>query len=188
MREDVCSCGGSRVKVIMFGIFLEAGVLGLGTTYLVWWRVCARRRRSAAWDNLAAHLEPRGIAGKLDPPRHWNEELYGISEGQLRSISEMQRLWAMYDSAEAMLEMADYAASCDANVDLDSVAALRRDAFQIRVLVAFAVSKYACSQVSESTNAVASRAAAYYADMVQRTAELAQSNCTVLAPGLASSI
>ena len=57
-----------------------------------------------------------------------------------------------------------------------------------RTLLLIALSKCACNQVNESTYAIVARATAYYADMVKRTAELAQANGTALAPGFAASM
>ncbi len=91
----------------------------------------------------------------------------------------------MYENARVMLEMADYAAANCATVDRELLADLRRDAMQIRVCVMVELSKHACVQVNENTSANIAQAAAIYADMVSRMADLMQANSGALAAGFA---
>ena len=169
-------------------VLVEIGVIVLGATYLAWWQIRLRQRRAVAWKTLVTHLQPKRANSEFGQHHNWNQELFVTPEEKWRAINGAQGLWAMYENAGVMLDIANYAASNSTEADPELIAALRRDAFQIRVSVAVALSKYACHQVNESTSAAVSRAAAYYADMVKRTVELAQANCTTLAPGFAASM
>ena len=82
--------------------------------------------------------------------------------------------------------MAEYAARNGGNVDKELLAALRKDAMEIRVCVLIALSKYACSEVNESTCANVSRAAMLYADMAARMTDLMHIHREAMVPGLAA--
>jgi hypothetical protein len=133
-------------------------------------------------------MQPKRADAEFGHHLNWSKDLFATPEERWRSINGAQGLWAMYENAGVMLDMANYAATNSTETDPELIAALRRDAFQIRVHVVVALSKYACNRVNESTDAVVSRAVAYYADMVKRTAELAQANGRALAPGFAASM
>ena len=174
----------------MLVIIFEIGVVVTAAIYIVCWRVGVRRRRAVAWEILEANLQPkRGDAEfarqlVLTKPL----PLLATPEENWRNMNGAQGLWSMYENAGVMLDIANYAATHNTEADPELISALRRDAFQVRVCVAFALSKYACNRVNEGTCETLSRARAYYADMVRRTAELAQENCAAPAPGFAASM
>lgn len=166
----------------------ENGAVVTVAIYLVCWRIGVRRRRAIAWETLVANLQRRRRNVELANILNSDKDLLATPEERWGGINDAQGLWAMYENAGVMLEMANYAATNNTENDPELIAALRRDAFQIRVCVVVALSKFACNKVNESTRAIVSRATAHYIDMVKRTAELAQTNGRALAPGFAASM
>jgi len=81
--------------------------------------------------------------------------------------------------------MAEYAARNGNTVDKELLAALRKDAMEIRVCVLIALSKYACNDVNESTCANVSRAALLYSDMAARMTDLMRKHGEPMVPSLA---
>jgi hypothetical protein len=166
----------------------EIGVFATVAIYLVCWQVGVRRRRRVAWETLVAHLQPKQADAEFGHHANLNIDLFATPEERWRTINGAQGLWAMFENAGVMLDMANYAAANNTEADPELIKALRRDACQIRVCVTVALSKYACNQLNEATCATVSRATAYYVDMVKRTGELAQANGRALAPGFAASM
>jgi hypothetical protein len=91
-------------------------------------------------------------------------------------------LWAMYQNARVMLEMADYAATRCTEVDPLLLATIRSDAMQIRVCVFMALGQYAFTQASEGVRVNAYRAASFYTDMAARMTQLLQANAAMVVP------
>jgi hypothetical protein len=172
----------------MFIILLETGFIVTGAIYLICSGVGVRRRRRRAWETLVTSLQPNRGDAELSQYLNWDKDLFVTPEEKWRGINGAQGLWAMFENAGVMLEMANYAAINSTETDPELIAALRRDAIQVRILVVVALSKCACGQVNESTCAIVSRATAYYVDMTKRTVELAQLNGRALAPGFAASM
>jgi hypothetical protein len=164
--------------------------------YLDRWRVGVRRRNAQAWDTLAAQLRPnRDTSGELSLPFVWSDAQAGgnavqdaTPEEQWQCIQGAQGLWAMYENARVMIDMADYATRNSGDVDRELLAALRNDAMQIRFYVLMALAKYACAQVNESTCVNVSRAAAMYAGLAARTAELLQAQGGQMVPNFVASM
>lgn len=150
--------------------------------YLVRWSVAQRRRNAQSWESIVARLRPDWNADLASDQSFWNDIASASLEDKWHRIRGAHGLWAMHENARVMLEMADYALRNSASVDRELIAALRSDAVQIRVYVLNALVRYAFSQVNESICANASRAAAMYADMTSRMAELMQGNFGQMAP------
>ena len=91
----------------------------------------------------------------------------------------------MYENAQVMLNMADYADRNSNSVDRELLATLRSDATQIRECVLIALSKQSGSKVSEGTRSNVSNATSIYTDMVARMAELMGPNGGALGAGFA---
>jgi RES domain-containing protein len=91
-------------------------------------------------------------------------------------------LWAIYQNARVMLEMADYAANHCEGVDRLLIETLHSDAMQIRVCVLTALVQYAFTQASEGVRVNAFRAASMYTGMAARTTQLLQEHAAVLVP------
>lgn len=167
---------------------IEIGAIASLAVYLGYWRAGVRRRRAQAWDRLVVQLQPNWIARELGNQSSWNEEQDATPEEIWRGVQGANGLWAMYEHAGVMLNMADYAARNSDSVDRELLAAFRNDAMQIRVCVLTALARYACSQINENTCVSVSRATAIYADMVSRTAELLRMNGGALAPNFAGTM
>jgi hypothetical protein len=140
------------------------------------WRSAMRRRNAQSWDAIVARMRPDPRAKSLADESIWNGSMRVTPEEKWNLMRGAQGLWAIYENARVMLEMADYAAKNSNTVDLELLAALRSDAMQIRVCVITALAKYAFSQVNESICVNVTRAAAIYTDMTARTAELLKVN------------
>ena len=91
-------------------------------------------------------------------------------------------LWAMYQNARVMLEMADYAVRNSENVDPLLIETLHSDAMQIRVCVLMALVQYAFSQAGEGVWVNAYRAASMYTGMAARMTQLLQANAAMIVP------
>jgi hypothetical protein len=151
--------------------------------YLGIWRVGIQRRQTQAWERLVEQLQANGFAP--DPKdRVFAEEDTATTELRGRRIQNAHGLWSMYEDARVMLDMANYAAANNAAIDRELLAELRRNAMQIRVCVMIELSRHACTEVSESTCGNIARAAAVYADMVSRMADLMPADYGQLAAAL----
>jgi hypothetical protein len=168
--------------------FFEITAIITAAVCFLWWQIRVRRRRTAAWNTLVANLQPNRGDIELANHLNGNKDLFALPKEKWQSTNVAEGLWTMYENAGVMLDIANYAAFNSTSIDPETIAALRQDAFQLRVRVVVALSKCACNQMNESTSAIVSRATAYYADMVKRTAELARANGKTLAPAFAASM
>jgi hypothetical protein len=91
-------------------------------------------------------------------------------------------LWVMYQNAQVMLQMADYAAKNSDGVDRLLLETLRSDAMHIRVCVLMALAQYAFSKASEGVRINAFRAATMYTGMAARMTQLLQEIAPVMVP------
>ena len=112
----------------------------------------------------------------------WKEGLCATPEETWRRIQGANGLWAMYQNARVMLEMADFAARNSDSVDCLLLETLRSDAMQIRVCVLMALAHYAFSKASEGVRVNAFRAASIYTGMAARMTQLLQENAAVILP------
>ena len=169
---------------------LEFIVLVVFAVYVEWWRAGERRRQAQVWERLTAQLQPNwygeGLSDQLNGQFNWNPDENTTPEQRWLKVQGAQGLWSMYENARVMLDMADYAARNSDTVDKELLAALRKDAMEIRVCVLIALSKYACSEVNESTCANVSRAALLYSDMAARMTELIRVQGGAVAPSFAA--
>ena len=162
---------------------LQIAAAALLALYLGRWRVGASRRNNQSWESLLARLRPDWSARELSNNFLWKEGLDdATSEETWKRLQGAHGLWAMYQNARVMLEMADYASrSCD-NVDRVLLETLRSDAMQIRLCVLMALAQYACTQASEGVRVNAFRAASMYTGMAARMTELLQENAADMLP------
>jgi hypothetical protein len=155
---------------------IEFIVLVVFAIYVEWWRAGERKRQAQVWDRLAAQLQPNwfgeGLSDQLNGQFSWNPDKNSTPEQRWLKVQGAQGLWAMYENARVLLDMADYAARNSDAIDIDVLTAMRKDAMEIRVCVLIALSKYASNEITESTCANVSRAASLYADMAERLAQL----------------
>jgi hypothetical protein len=165
----------------MFFTLLEVGIVAILSIYLGISQIMIRRRQSQAWDLLVKYLETSGISSEFRAPFVTGEH-EPVPDVRKRRIQGAHDLWSMYEGARVMLDMANFAAANSATVDEELLTELRRDAMQIRVCVLAELSKQTCNQLSVSTCENAARAAAVYADMVSRMADVLQANSGMLIP------
>lgn len=166
----------------MFFPLLQIALLIGVALYLGSWRAGARRRNAQTWESLIVRLRPDSSAKELSDHFLWREGVNTSPEETWNRIHGAHGLWAMYQNARVMLEMADYAVrNCD-SVDRQLVEAVRSDALQIRVCVLMALAQYAFSQASEGVRINAFRAASMYTGMAARMTKLLQENAAVIVP------
>jgi hypothetical protein len=150
--------------------------------YLVRWRVGVRRRNAQTWDSLLAKLRPDWSARELSDQFLWKEGLSTTPEDAWKRMEGPKGLWVIYQNAQVMLEMADYASRHCEGVDRLLVETLHSDAMQIRVCVLSALVQYAFTQASEGVRVNAFRAASMYTGMAARMTQLLQEHAAVLVP------
>jgi hypothetical protein len=150
--------------------------------YLVRWRTGVRRRNAQTWESLLTRLRSDWSARELSDHFLWTEGLSATPEDAWKRMEGPKGLWAIYQNARVMLEMADYAANHCEGVDRLLIETLHSDAMQIRVCVLTALVQYAFTQASEGVRVNAFRAASMYTGMAARTTQLLQEHAAVLVP------
>lgn len=150
--------------------------------FLVRWHKSARRRNTQTWETLLARLRPEWSARELSDHFLWQEGLSATPEDAWQRMEGPKGLWVMYQNAQVMQEMADYAAKNCEGVDRLLVETLHSDAMQIRLCVITALSQYAFTKASEGVRINAFRAAAMYTGMAARMTQLLQENAAVMVP------
>jgi hypothetical protein len=150
--------------------------------YFSRWRSGIRRRNNQSWDSLLARLRPDWSARELSDHFLWKEGLDATPEDAWQRMEGPKGLWVMYQNARVMMEMADFAARNDAEVDKLVLETLRSDAMQIRLCVLVALALYGCSQASEGVRVNAFRAASIYTGMAARLTELLQNHAAMIVP------
>jgi hypothetical protein len=158
-----------------------AVVLCLGV-YLIRWRSGVRRRNAQSWDSLIARLRPDWSARELSDQFLWKEGLNATPQDAWQRMEGPKGLWVMYQNAQTMMEMADFAAKNSDTVDRLLLETLRSDAMQIRVCVLMALAQYAFSRAGEGVRVNAFRAATMYTGMAARMTQLLQENAPVMVP------
>src|SRR6516225_8450833 len=163
----------------MILILLQIAVIAAVVGFFVRWRAAARRRNSQSWDSLLAQLRPEWSARELSDQFLWKEGLNATADDAWQRMEGPRGLWVMYQNSRVMLEMADFAARNDANVDRVVIETLRSDAMQIRVCVLMALGQYGFTKASEGVRVNAFRAASMYTGMAARMTQLLQENAAI---------
>ena len=158
-----------------------AAIAGVGF-YLLRWRNAVRRRNAQTWASLLARLRPDWSARELSEHFLWKEGLSATPEDAWQRMEGPKGLWVMYQNAQVMLEMANYAARNCEDVDRLLLETLRSDAMQIRLCVLMALAQYAFSQASEGVRVNAFRTASMYTGMAARMTQLLQTNAATMVP------
>ena len=172
----------------MLLLLLEIAAIAVLAVCLGRSRAGAQRRSEESWDSLLARLRPDWSARELSDHFLWREGLSTPPEETWERIRGAHGLWAMYQNAGVMLEMAAYAArNCD-SVDRDLLAALRSDAIQIRFCVVVSLSQYAYSQASEGVRVNAFRTTLMYTGMAARMTQLLQENAADVLPAFVAAM
>jgi hypothetical protein len=142
--------------------------------YLGHLRQRMRRRNTQSWDSMVARLRPEWSAREQGDHSLWQEALNVTPEDAWQRIEGPRGLWAMYENAQVMMEMADYAARNSDTVDRVLLETLRSDAMQIRVCVFSALFQYALSKANEGIRINSFRTATAYARMASELTSLLQ--------------
>jgi hypothetical protein len=150
--------------------------------YLGIWRMSARRRNGKSWNSLLARLRPDWSASELSDHFLWKEGISATPEDAWQRMQGPKGLWVMYQNAQVMLEMADFAARNSENVDRVLLETLRSDAMHIRVCVLMALAQYGFTQASEGVRVNAFRAASMYTGMAARMTQLLQEHAAMIVP------
>lgn len=164
--------------ILLFQIFSIATV----AAYLMRWRAGVKRRNSQSWDSLIARLRQDWSARELSQQFLWKEGLTATPENAWQRMEGPQGLWAMYQNAGVMQEMADFAQRNCSDVDRLLIETLHSDAIQIRLLVLLALAQYGFTQASEGVRVNAFRTAALYSGMAARMTQLLQEHFAVILP------
>ncbi len=166
-------------------VLLQIAAIAVVAVCLHTFKATMRRRNAQSWESIVGRLRMDCSASRLGDRSVWNSDLKFTPQEKWQLVHGAQGLWAMYENARVMLEMADYAARNSDTVDQEMLAALRSDAMQIRVSVLCALAKYAFGQVNESISANVAHAATMYTEMSARTAELLRVNGGEYVPSFA---
>jgi hypothetical protein len=166
---------------MIFSLF-QIVAFALMAFYFGRWRAGLRRRNELSWDSLLARLRTHASAPELSGQFLLNEGLTATPEETWERIHGPHGLWAMYQNASVMLEMADFAARNSDTVDRELLETLRSDAMQIRACVLLALAKYACTQVNEGIRVNTSRAVLQYTGMAARMRQLLEESAAPILP------
>jgi hypothetical protein len=170
----------------MFFTLLQIAIVVALIAYFGKWRSSMRRRNTQSWDSLLGRLRSDWSARDLSTQFLWKEGLTATQDDIWERIDGPRGLWAMYQNARVLLEMADYAkrnvAPGSEAVDPMLLEALRSDAMQIRLLVLMALAQYALSQATAGVRVNAFRAANLYSSMAARMTALLQDHAAVVLP------
>src|SRR5271169_6147727 len=114
---------------------LQIAAISAVAFYLGHWRRRSRRKNSQSWESLLGQLRVDWSARELSDHFLWKEGLDATPDDAWRRMEGPNGLWVMYQNSRVMLEMADFAARNNPDVDKLIVETLRSDAMQIRVCV-----------------------------------------------------
>jgi len=146
------------------------------------WRAAVRRRNAQSWESLVARLRGDWSARDLSDNFLWKDGLNATAEDAWTRMDGPRGLWAMFQNAAVMMEMADFAARNCPEADRVLLATLRSDAMQIRLCVLMGLAQYGFTQASEGVRVNAFRAAEMYAGMAARMTRLLQDNAATVLP------
>ncbi len=150
--------------------------------YFAYRRAGLRKRNNQSWDSLLSRLRVDWSARELSDNFLWKEGIDATPNDAWQRMEGPNGLWVMYQNSRVMLEMADFAARNNPDVDKLIVETLRSDAMQIRVCVLMCLAQYGFSQASEGVRINAFRAAAMYTGMAARMTELLQNHAAGVLP------
>ena len=165
---------------------LQIAVVCALIVYFGKWRGNMRRRNVQSWDALLCQLRSDWSARELSEQFLWKEGLTATTDDIWQRLDGPRGLWAMFQNARVLLQMADYASRNampgTAPIDPMVMETLRSDAMQIRLCVLMALGQYGFSQASEGVRINAFRAASMYAAMAARMTQLLQEHAAGMVP------
>jgi hypothetical protein len=167
-------------------LFVQIAIFSALLIYFSQWRNRMRRRNVQSWDSLLGQLRNDWSARDLSEQFLWKEGLAATTDDIWQRLDGPRGLWAMFQNARVLLEMADYASkNCEEGsdpIDPMILEALRSDAMQIRLCVLMALGQYALSKATAGVKVNAFRAANLYSTMAARTTSLLQDHAAVVLP------
>lgn len=169
-------------------IALQISLLVAVAAYLLHWRANRRRRSVQSWDSLLARLRPNCSARELSDDLLFEPELKTTLVEKWRRLHASHGLWAMFQNAGVMLEMADYAARNSDSIDGELLAAFRSDAMQTRMGILTLIVDYGFSAASDSVGMAMLRSESAFAEMQLRMTELLQTNAAELVPDFVAAV
>ena len=172
----------------MMLIVLQIAVISCLGAYFFRWRRGVRRRNAQTWNSLLARLRPDWSARELSDQFLWKEGLNATPQDAWQRMEGPKGLWVMYQNAQTMMEMADYAAKNSDTVDRLLLETLRSDAMQIRVCVLMALAQYGFSKASEGVRINAFRAATMYTGMAARMTQMLQQSAPIMVPSFVAAM
>ena len=151
---------------------LQIAIVSALLVYFSKWRGNMRRRNVQSWDALLSQLRSDWSARELSEQFLWKEGLTATTDDIWQRLDGPRGLWAIYQNARVLLEMADYAnrntVPGTEPIDPMILETLRSDAMQIRLCVLMALAQYALSQATAGVKVNAFRAANLYSGMAAR--------------------
>lgn len=172
----------------MISILLSIVATVVFAMYLVCWRVGQRRRNAQSWDSLVARLQPDWSASELSDHSHRRGGPTSTLDEKWNLIQGAHGLWAMFENARVMLEIADYAARNSDSVNRELLDSIRYDAMQIRLYVVIALVQYAFGQINENICVNAYRAVSMYVGMTTRVTQLLEANSGIMLPNFVAAM
>jgi hypothetical protein len=165
-------------------LVLQLGVTAVLFAILIFWiRGQVTQRRVNTWEEIVSQLRTNDWGFEDISERYlYKSGITATPKDIWPSINGASGLWAMYRNAALLLKLADYAAEHGDNVDEALLESLRADAFQIRLSVLTALTKYAFSQSTVGASVNAHRAASMYSEMLVRMTTLFQEHSAGLFP------
>jgi hypothetical protein len=150
---------------------------------VLWARGQQKQRRTNTWDELVSQLHANECGFEEISERYlYKSGIKATPEDIWERIDGAKGLWAIYKNTPVLLKLADYAAEHSDSTNEVLIAALRADAFQIRLTVISALLKYAFSRSTVGASVNAHRAANMYSEMLFRLTTLFQEHSAQLFP------
>jgi hypothetical protein len=163
-------------------VVLQVAAVVPVAAYLGYLRTTMRRRNNQSWESLIARLKPGWSGRQLSEHFLWKEGLSSTPDETWEHIQGTRGLWAMYNNAGIMLEMADFAAQHSETIDPVLLQTLRSDAIQIRLCTLMTLAQCVIGQAGESVRFNAFRAASMYTGMTARMTQLLQDSASPALP------
>jgi hypothetical protein len=164
---------------------LQIAIVSALLVYFGKWRGNMRRRNVQSWDSLLCRLRSDWSAKDLSNQFLWKEGLTATHDDIWQRLDGPRGLWAIYQNARVLLEMADFASRNSlpgTPIDPMVLEALRSDAMQIRLCVLMCLGQYALSQATAGVKINAFRAANIYSGMAARMTSLIQDQAAGILP------
>jgi len=126
------------------------------TLYLLLWRKGMFRRNSQSWESLVTQLRPGPGTPDTSNLHLWVEGRL-TAEVILQPLNDLRGVWAMFQNARVLMEMADYAethsvlessesgSAASGSADRMSLRTLRSDAMMIRMYALVSMPRFAFS-------------------------------------------